>query len=101
MIKKKTDYMEAKQQALKKKTVGQWGNQKGNFKKTSRQTAMKTQPYKIYGTWQKKFLALPKKQNKPKKKKIKKKILNNLTSQLKQLEKEEQRKPKAAEGRKT
>ena len=45
--------MDTKQQHATKKPMGQWGNQEGNLKSTSRQMIMKTQPCQVYGMTQK------------------------------------------------
>ena len=82
--------------------MGQWWNQKEKLKYTLRQMTMKTQPYKIYGVQQKKFLEGSSQGNRPpskkKKKEGKRKNLKQPTLLLKKLQKE-QTKPKVT-GRK-
>ena len=51
---RKNDYMETKEHATEK-TNGSMMKSKRKLKNTSRQTIMKTQPYKIYGMQQKQF----------------------------------------------
>ena len=76
---------------------------KGKYKNTLRQTIMKTQPSKIYGYSKSsskrevhRETGLPQKKKKKRRQTRKREISNNLSHHLKELEKEEQTKPKVS-----
>ena len=54
-MRKKTDYTETKQSSAKKPNESM-RKSKEKLKNSMRQMIMKTQPFKIYGMWQKQFL---------------------------------------------